>query len=242
MSALRGEAAGRRRPALGRALVRALPALAGLGLACLTAAACSDAFYPDFVAELAVTPDSLHLEPGETAELEATPVDERGVRLPERAHRIEWTTVDTQVVALEPDGGRAQVTARAPGAAVLRLELGQGIREIRVYVHPPGLASVAIDPPQVLSAPFGRTTLRARILTAAGAELPPEGFRISWTVEGPNVAGFASEVVTGAAATLFSRPETGTTTVRLMVNDHTAVANVNVTDTPSAGAPGVMDR
>lgn len=188
---------------------------------------CVDTTQPPFVADVRVTPDSIHLSPGETAKFTATPIGSNGEPLPERASRAAWMVTDTSVAALRgvDTGPSVTVTARRLGTGRIVVTLGRGMGEAPVFVQPPGLTAIAIDPPEAVASLQSRPRFNAVLLDEVGAELAPEGFRISWSVEDEDIALPTNS--TGPALEVFARGS-GETRIRLVVGDLTTTARLVV--------------
>ncbi len=187
--------------------------------------ACSGGTGPEKVAALDIVQDSLHLGVGSSGPLELRILGPGGESLDDRLSRVEWESDDTQVTTVERTATGAEVTATGVGSAVVRAHLADLSVPVPVYVHPAGLASIAIDPPSFDLVGSQTAVARAVLRDDVGDELSPEGFRISWKIGNARVASIRSatntepEVVLGV---VFQ----GDTELTLIVGDRTAVAPV----------------
>lgn len=180
---------------------------------------------PGPVVDLRVTPDSAHLVPGETVELTVTPIGESGDPLPERVGRVRWAMADEAVADFELVGTTGRLTARELGTAHVEVELGQGRRVAAVFIHPAELASIAIEPSPVEAGVSILTPVRAVLLDAAGEELDPAGFRVSWMLSDTTEA-FINGETTAVSGVLVREP--GTRRLTLIVNDFVTATEVVV--------------
>lgn len=187
----------------------------GAFIGALSSTAC-ESFQPEWVETLTLRPDSLHVSVGESATFEAIPLSERGDELLDRAERTEWTLSGGSVASLNVLGGSSEVTATALGAATVTARLGRGLVQGRVFVQPPGLDRIAIEPDRIQIAPGARPRVEARLFDAAGNPLSPEGFRISWKFVDSSI-GFVGTPL-GPSTDLLGRRR-GTTQLRLIVGD-----------------------
>lgn len=193
----------------------------------LLAVGCSETTRPEYVAELFLEPDSAHLALGQEVALSARPLGPQGEHYDERAMRVTWESESPEVATLDTDTGPTTTAhAEALGQAIVRATLGRGESTARIYVHPAGLASIAIDPSPVTLARATHAMVHAVLLDAQGDTLSPGGFRISWAVDDADIVFLSSEV--GPVADLFGRGE-GQANLRLIVGDRSMVTTVTVT-------------
>jgi hypothetical protein len=215
--------------------------LALLLLGALGWAGCADTIGPRWVQTVDVGPDSLHLEPGESGDLRVFRVlDQNGDELPEEWFSdVVWTNVTPWLTAVEPLGNGVSVTALETGIGAVRAKLGRDESQASIYIHPPGLHGIEIDPsPFTLSTLGGRVLANARLYDASGAEMSTRGFRLSWETADTTVAyisNFAYEF-----AIVWGR-RVGQTRLRLIVGDTTVSADVFVVSEPvPPAAPDVF--
>lgn len=165
-----------------RACVLAIAGLVG-------ALACSDSTGPRRVETIATHPDSAHLSPGEGLSFDVRILDQRGDELgAEWRSRVEWSIGNTEIASLDTAGGAVSVTALAEGATTLRGELGLEALSIPIYVRPPWLDSIAVEPSPVLMSSSYRRDVEVRAFDSSGAERPVAGLRVSWAVLDTTVA------------------------------------------------------
>lgn len=186
----------------------------GLALAGVVAAGACERFEPQWVDALNVTPDSVHIAAGETAQFTAVPLSAQDEELPDRAERVEWFMNAPGVASLEAAAGAGTVTAQGLGNATLTARLGRGVAQARVFVQPPGLARIEIVPDRIEVSPGNRPRVEALLFDAQNQPLSPQGFRISWSIVDTDI-GFVG-TPTGPSADLLAR-RVGTTQVRLIV-------------------------
>lgn len=208
-------------------LTRALAPMALTTLTALWWAGCADTTGPRWVDSVRPVPDSVHLEVGETATFDVKVFDQNDQELPaEWLPRVEWSLSNPAVATLQVLDVGVSVTALQPGTASVRAELGRGRRSARVYVQPPGLDRIEIEPSPVrVSVVTASVRASALLLDSSGAEMSPQGFRISWefgdtTVVRPTHSTDPFAIVSGLKA--------GQTTLSLKVGNTTAHADVFV--------------
>jgi hypothetical protein len=182
---------------------------------------------PEYVAKVVLEPDSAHVEPGESVSFQAVPLGPRDQRYPERAERVKWTLLTPDVAELEVTGSGATISAQEVGTARFEATLGRGSGIGRVFVNPPGLASIEIQPSQIVLRRFTGVQARAILRGEDGQVLPPEGFRISWESSNPDIL----YIVPNTAVTPFaavSGRQPGSATLRLVVGPLTTAITVRV--------------
>ena len=188
---------------------------------------------PRWVDDLLPSVDSLYLLPGESTRVSADVVDQRGDRMAaEWVPRMEWSLSDSTLVSIEVDDAGATLTGLAPGVVTLRTRLGRGDRSLPLYVLPPGLDSIAVEPSQIV---IGRGTsvgVAARLFDAAGAELGHSLHRISWVMENTEIA-YLPSTPEGGGTSVQSLGQVGTTRLKLLVDGRSAFADITVTSAPS---------
>jgi len=206
--------------------------LALLLLGALGWAGCADTTGPRWVQTVDLGPDSLTLAPGESGVLRVVRVlDQNGDELPEEWFSdVVWTNVTPWLTAVEPLENGVSVTALETGIGAVRAKLGRDEPQAPIYIHPPGLDRIEIEPSSLtLSTLGGRVLANARLYDASGAEMNPLGFRLSWKTADTTVAyisNFASEF-----AIVWGR-KVGETRLRLIVGNTTVSADVVVVSAP----------
>lgn len=204
--------------------------LAVLGAGALAVGGCADSTGPEYVAKVIMEPDSAHLEPGESVTFTAVPLGPLDQRYPDRAERVRWDVAGENVIDIEElGGGQVRVTALAVGEGGVQAMLGRGEGVGPVYVSPPGLASIEIQPSPIVLQRFRGTSIRAVLRDASGAEMSPEGFRVSWESSNWDVA-FMSDNVRHQANSAISGRSPGRATLRLVVGPLTTQTSVTVTE------------
>ena len=191
----------------------------------VAATAACDSFDPEWVEDLDLTPDSVHIGVGETAVFTAVPFSQDGNQLPDRAGRVEFSFSNGSVATFQQGEGQLTATATGLGAANFVARLGRGVKQGRVFVQPAGLASIAIEPAS-LDLPRGsRPDVGAVLRDADGNVLNPQGFRISWSAVDPTLIFVGT--TQGPVANLFLR-RAGTTQLRLTVGDMNTTIPVTI--------------
>ena len=163
-----------------------LPVGSRLIIAALTCSAltnCEDSTGPEFVAEVELRPDSVHLEPGDEVSLSAMPIGPWDQPLAERQVWMNWEVDDPALVTISPAAGEARITAHEIGTALVRAYLGRGADTAWIHVNPPGLVTVRLEPEPILIPRLTEVFVRAVLIDASGERLPPDGFRISWAID-----------------------------------------------------------
>lgn len=205
-------------------------------LALVVVVACDTPMPPGFVASLALIPDSAHIVPGDVVDFEPVPLSESGAPLPDRVPYIEWSVEGLEFVEFEPVGDLGRVTAVELGHATVRVELGRGSGEADVWVYPPGLATIVIEPSPLRMNIFGRETVRVVLRDAQGGLMDPGPFRISWKIDDPDVAS-PGTAVQGPQVTVFAGPSPGTTRLTVIVNGRQESTSLVVTPSPPVNWP-----
>ncbi|MFL5539709.1 MAG: Ig-like domain-containing protein [Longimicrobiaceae bacterium] len=152
---------------------------------------------PAAVARVAVTPDSVVLQPGQTGDFDATAYDAGGHVLTGRA--VAWTSSDSAVARVGDQGG---VTAVAPGTARITATVDgiDGFAEVIVVAPPPAaVARVVVSPDSVVLIPGQEADLNAAAYDAEGHVLT--GRAVTWTTSESTVArlGAGGRVIGGLA-------------------------------------------
>ena len=176
---------------------------------------CADSFRPEYVNALLLSPDSVHISVGETAMMEVVPITLNGKRLPDRARRVQWTVNNPDVATIgENVGGQLTINAVRLGDARVTARLGRGMIQGNVYVQPAGLTSIEITPSSLDVERRTRPRVEAHLYDAAGNEMSPDGFRISWTALDRRIVFVGTP--TGTPSDLLAL-RVGSTSIRLTV-------------------------
>jgi len=196
-----------------KTMLRGLALIAALG-----AVACED-FKPVFVDDLILSADSVHISPGQTAVFTATPLSANGIELADRVNRVQWQFPNQNVAAVDTAGGQLTVTGLQLGITSFTARLGRGSAQGRVYVQPAGLVRIEVRadgvPVTQITGQLGtRPRFTAHLYDAAGNEMSPTGFRISWSTSNSALV-FVGQPV-GTISDMFFR-RLGTTSIRLIV-------------------------
>jgi len=220
-------------------------------LACLVVAvSCTDRFSPRAVGDIRLRPDSAHLEPGETSVHQVVVFDEDFREMPaEWLPRIDWTLYRPELATLEIDADELRITAHARGKGYLTAELGMVKRGFNVFVRPPGLARIEIEPDPVILSTSGSLWVTTHLYHVDGHEMDPADFRLSWavadttlaTVPFQNAASDGIVRVVGNHVQGYEAGKPGKTSFRARVSGETALFDLLVTlePTPSVDAPSV---
>jgi uncharacterized protein YjdB len=151
---------------------------------------------PAAVARVVVSPDSVVLQPGHTADLDAAAYDAEGHVLTGRA--VTWTTSDSTIARVGADG---MLTAVAIGTvqATATVEGVSGTAKVIVVAPPPAaVARVVVSPDSVVLIPGQDTDLDAAAYDAEGHVLT--GRTVTWTTSDSTVARLgAGGLVTGGS-------------------------------------------
>ncbi|HEX2080529.1 MAG TPA: Ig-like domain-containing protein [Longimicrobium sp.] len=134
------------------------------------------------VAAVEVTAPAPTMTVGARMQLTATARSGSGAALP--GVTLAWASSNEAIATVSFSG---EVTASAPGQAVIRATGGGRTGETTITVAPPQVASVEIAPAgEILLEPNGSAQLNAVARTAAGA--PIFGAPAAWSSSDPNVA------------------------------------------------------
>ena len=211
-------------------------------------AGCSDRTGPRAVDDIRLRPDSAHLEPGETSVHRIVVLDEHDREMAaEWLPRIEWTLHAPDLADLEVDGDEVRVAAKAPGTVNLSAELASVERMFTVWVRPPGLARIEVEPDPVVVSTSGRLWVTTRLYHVDGHEMDPRDFRLSWSVVDTTLAtvpihsqrSTAGLVGVAGNSGEYETGKTGETTLVARVSGEVALVDLLVTlePTPFAEAP-----
>ena len=171
------------------------------------------------VSAVLVSPSPLSLAAGETQQLSATPVDDRGGELAGRP--VSWTSENEGVATVS---GSGEVTAVSPGTTriVATSESASGAAE--VTVSPPPVSSVALLPSSATILVGGTVQLLAVPLAANGTELT--GRAVGWRTSDDAVARVNGGLVSGVAE--------GEATITATSEGRSGAAPVSVRGPPAA--------
>jgi trimeric autotransporter adhesin len=172
------------------------------------------------VAAIQLTPRTLALINGQTAQLQAQPVDANGKLLIGRV--ILWFTNNTSVATVSANG---LVTAQTPGTATITATSEGKSNTSTVTVTAPTPNVVVLAPAQAVVEESGTTQLTAQVLDNLGRVLPDAS--VDYSSSSPAVATVnASGLVFGIAP--------GKATITGTSAGKTGTAEVTVTPTPVA--------
>ena len=170
------------------------------------------------VATVVVTPAAQTLYEGQTAQLQAEPLDDAGHPLVGRI--VQWTTTNAAVATVTSTG---LVTAHALGSATIRatVEGKTGSNALTVGPRPPN--AVVVTPAQVLVQPGKTSQLSVQVLNDLGQVIPNSP--VVFSSSDPSVATVAADgLVTGVVA--------GSATITATSGGKSGTAQVTVTPTP----------
>lgn len=170
------------------------------------------------VATVAVKPPTQSLVEGQTAQLQADPLDDAGNPLVGRV--IQWTTTNASVATVTSSG---LVTAHAPGTATIRAtcEGKVGTSAVTVTSRPPN--AVVVTPATVLVQPGKTSQLSVQVLDDLGRVIPNSP--VAFTTSDAAIASVAADgLVTGVAI--------GNATITATSGGKSGTAQVTVTPVP----------
>jgi uncharacterized protein YjdB len=170
------------------------------------------------VASVRVTPTSQSLIEGQTAQLQAQPLDGAGKPLTGRV--VMWSTNRPNVATVTSTG---LVTAQAPGSATITatVEGKSGTTAVTVTPRPPN--AVVVTPAQVLVQQDGTAQVTAQVLDDLGRVIPNS--TVTFSSADPAIATVSSAgLVRGIAA--------GQTAITATSGTLTGTARVTVTPIP----------
>ena len=170
------------------------------------------------VASMRVQPASQSLVQGQTAQLQAQPLDADGKPLVGRV--VLWSTSNASVATVTSTGS---VTAHALGTAVITATCEGKTGSTTVTVNAPTPNAVIVTPAQVLVQEGATSQLTVEVLDAAGRPLPNSLV----TYSSSNTA-----VASVSASGLITAGVPGKTTVSATSGGKTGTAEVTVTSTP----------
>jgi uncharacterized protein YjdB len=190
------------------------------------------------VARVAVTPTTVTLTPGQTAQLTVTLSDSAGNVLGGRT--ITYATSEAQIASVSASG---LVTAIAQGSAQIQVSSEGKSASVAVTVNPIPIASIRITPTVVSLRVAQATRLVAEALDAQGATLANRTF--TWSSSAPSVAsvnqlGDVTGISAGVATiTASSEGKSATATVNVAV---TAVAALVISPKPVSIIPTQLQQ
>ena len=172
------------------------------------------------VATVRVSPATLSLVDGQTAQLQAEPLDAQGQPLVDRV--ILWSTSNASIATVTSTG---LVTAHVPGTVVITATCEGQRGTVTVTVNLPAPNVVVVTPAQVLLQQGATTQLTAQVLDALGRVVPSS--LVTFTSSNAAVAAISpSGLLTGVAP--------GAATISATSGGMTGTAQVTVTNVPVA--------
>jgi uncharacterized protein YjdB len=132
------------------------------------------------VASVTVTPSSARLLPGQTATLQATPVDSVGFALRDRA--VVWSSSNEAVAQVS---GSGVVTARAIGTATITARSEGFAGTATITVAPVPVREVLVSPDSVTLQVWDVFNFGLTLRDSTGAELTDR--EVTWTTDSPQV-------------------------------------------------------
>ncbi len=190
------------------------------------------------VARVVVTPSTVTLTPGQTAQLVVTLSDSAGNVLSGRS--TVYATSDAQIASVT---GSGLITAIAQGSAQIHVSSEGKSATVAVTVNPVPIASIQIAPSAVSLRVAQATRLVAEALDAQGAPLANRTF--TWSSTTPSVAsvnqvGDVTAISTGVSSiTAASEGKVGTATVHVSV---TPVASIVISPKPVSIIPTQLQQ
>ncbi|MGH7696225.1 MAG: Ig-like domain-containing protein [Gemmatimonadaceae bacterium] len=192
------------------------------------------------VANIAVAPNQVTLNPGQTSQLTVTLRDSAGNVLLGRA--ISYATSDAQIATVSVAG---LIVAVAEGAATIQVSSEGKSATVAVTVNPTPVASINITP-SALALSVGQTTrLTAQALDAQGKPLANRSY--AWSSDAPSVAtvnqlGDVTAISNGnVTIRAASGGQTGLCVVSVSVTS-VAVASINISPKPVALFPNQVQQ
>jgi hypothetical protein len=190
------------------------------------ALACTDSTQPSYVDGVRLSPEYAGIGVGETMVLEAIPLGRNDEPLPDRAERVEFRAGNSSIVSIEPLGdGRVSVTGLELGNTFIEGTLGRGSGSTLMFVQPPGLDRVRIEPGSATIGLPGFVGLTAILLDADGNTIDGDGFTYKWTTSNASVADFIYDYTKTLSVRARGR---GSATMTVRVGSKTASATVTV--------------
>ena len=192
------------------------------------------------VARVAVSPTTVTLTPGQTAQIVVTLTDSAGNILGGR--NITYATSDAQIASVSASG---VITAIAQGTAQIQVSSEGKSATVAVTVNPVPIASIRITPTVVSLRVAQATRLVAAALDAQGAALANRTF--TWSSSAPSVAsvnqlGDVTGIAAGVATiTASSEGKSATATVDVNVAV-TAVASLVISPKPVSIIPTQLQQ
>ncbi len=172
------------------------------------------------VARIAVTPNQVTLNPGQTSQLTVTLTDSAGNALSGRS--ITFATSDAQIATVSSNG---LIVAVAEGAATIQVVSEGKTATAAITVNPIPVAIVSITPNAVSLLPGQTRRLVAQALDAQGRPLANRTY--VWTSDNASIASVnLSGDVTAAAV--------GSVLIKATSGGQTGSATVTVTSVPAA--------
>lgn len=170
------------------------------------------------VASVRVQPTSQNLVEGQTAQLQAQPLDADGKPLVGRV--VLWTTSNASVATVTSTGS---VTAHTLGSAVITATCEGMSASTTITVNPPGPNTVVVTPAQVLVQEGLTSQLTVEVLDAGGRPLPNSV--VTYASSNTAVASISSSGLVTAGVP-------GKATITATSGGKTGTTEVTVTSTP----------
>ncbi|HEX6039526.1 Ig-like domain-containing protein [Longimicrobium sp.] len=170
---------------------------------------------------LRLTPDSLRLQVGASAQLTASLLDGAGVGVP--PGDVAWSSSSPTIATVSAGG---VVTGVAPGRAVITAQVAGLTATATVEVTPapaPRAVRLRIDPASIALTVGASTRVRAIAEDASGN--PVTGLAVRWVTLDSTIARLDTGFVSGR--------KVGTTQIRALVDSLVAQATVTVSPSPS---------
>ncbi len=181
---------------------------------------------PGPAASISLTPPSVSIRAGGSAQLAASVLDPEGRPLTEAV--TVWASEDLEVAAVGPSG---LVTAAGPGSTRVSARVDDVVAWASVSVGAPAAASIDVVPDAVRLLPGQSTALTASVTDEEGATVLEAD--VTWTSDRPDVVSVNPQgLVTGRAA--------GTATVTAAVDDASGSVTVTVRNREVSGGGGTL--
>lgn len=188
---------------------------------------------PPTVASVTVAPATVSLQPRQTSQLTATPLDSVGGSLSGRT--VTWSSANPAVADVSSSG---LVTAVAPGTATMTATIEGKSATAAITVTPATVATVSVTPATATLEPKQTAQLTARALDATSTALTDR--KLTWTTSSAAVAtvndsGRVTAVAPGSATiTATSDGKSGSAAITV---NRTSVASVRIAPKPLSLEP-----
>jgi len=177
---------------------------------------------PAAVARVAVTPDSVVLQPGQAVDLDATASDAEGHVLTGRT--VAWTTSDSTVARV---GAGGLVTGGSPGSARVTATVEGVSASAMVFVYGPSIVRVEVVPDSQVVVIGQSASFSAFAYDATNHIV--SGLQVTWSISDANVARIGPYGLVTALAV-------GTARVTATVEGLSGSATVRVIEQPAGSA------